>query len=165
MNHFIKLLFIIVFFYTSCEGQPIKIKDNKMDNEAFSIKKTDKEWRSQLTPEQYVVLREKGTERPNTGKYNLFFDKGIYHCAGCGQKLFTSDSKFKSSCGWPSFDSEIKEGNIKYVMDNSHGMVRTEIVCSKCGGHLGHVFEDGPTSTGLRYCVNSLSVDFKEGEK
>lgn len=164
MNHLIKLILFIVLFYSSCQGQPVSIKNNEMAKESFPIKKTDKEWRSILTPEQYVILREKGTERPNTGKYNLFFDKGVYQCAGCGQKLFNSDSKFKSSCGWPSFDAAIEEGRIKYVEDYSYGMVRTEILCSKCGGHLGHVFEDGPTETGLRYCVNSLSIDFEESE-
>ncbi|MCZ2100357.1 MAG: peptide-methionine (R)-S-oxide reductase MsrB [Chitinophagales bacterium] len=136
-----------------------------MDKNEFSVQKSEKEWKKELTNEQYIVLREKGTERPHTGKYNLFFEKGVYHCAGCGQKLFSSDSKFKSSCGWPSFDSEIEAGKIKYVVDQSFGMVRTEIVCANCGGHLGHVFEDGPTETGLRYCVNSISVDFREDEE
>ena len=165
MVQFVKLLIIIGIFTTSCIGQAKNTVKINMENSTFSVQKTDKEWKESLSPEQYHVLREKGTERPNTGKYNLFFDKGTYFCAGCGQALFTSDSKFKSSCGWPSFDSEIREGNIKYVKDSSFGMERVEIVCSKCGGHLGHVFDDGPTSTGLRYCVNSLSVEFKQADK
>lgn len=165
MNHLLKMLVLFGFFNSSCQGQPAYKIENKMDKNEFSVQKSEKEWKKELTNEQYIVLREKGTERPHTGKYNLFFEKGVYHCAGCGQKLFSSDSKFKSSCGWPSFDSEIEAGKIKYVVDQSFGMVRTEIVCANCGGHLGHVFEDGPTETGLRYCVNSISVDFREDEE
>lgn len=164
MNNFVKLLIIVGFFYTSCQGQTKYIIKNDMDKNEFPVQKSENEWKSILTEEQYAVLREKGTERPNTGKYNLFFEKGTYHCAGCGETLFDSDSKFKSSCGWPSFDSGVKNDRIKYIKDTSFGMVRTEVVCANCGGHLGHVFEDGPTSTGLRYCVNSQSIEFKEGE-
>lgn len=118
-------------------------------------------WKEKLTPEQYRILREKGTERPFSGKYNDFYEKGVYHCAGCGEILFTSKQKFQSGCGWPSFDDAIPE-TVEEHLDLSHGMVRTEITCKKCGGHLGHVFNDGPTSTGLRYCVNSVSIDFRE---
>lgn len=126
-----------------------------------SYNKTDEEWKKTLTPEQYAVLREKGTERPGTGQYNLTFDKGVYRCAGCGAELFSSDQKFDSHCGWPSFDAELGSGDrIKKIRDTSHGMIRTEIVCARCGGHLGHIFDDGPTATGQRYCVNSLSLDF-----
>lgn len=127
----------------------------------YKIEKTEEEWQKQLTEEQYRILRKKGTERPHTGKYNLHFEKGVYLCAGCNQKLFESDSKFDAHCGWPSFDKAIK-GTVKYVLDKSHGMIRTEIVCSNCGGHLGHVFNDGPTETGTRYCVNSVSIDFEK---
>ncbi len=116
-----------------------------------------------LTSEQYHILIEKGTEPPFSGKYNLHFKKGDYVCAGCGEKLFESNSKFNSHCGWPSFDQAIKN-SVTYVLDKSHGMLRTEIVCSNCGGHLGHVFNDGPTKTGTRYCVNSLSLNFNEEE-
>ena len=131
-----------------------------------SYKKTDEEWKKQLTPEQYHVLREKGTERPHVGKYTLTVDKGIYTCAGCGTELFTSDQKLTSECGWPSFDSELGKGEkITKIKDTSYGMIRTEIVCTKCGGHLGHIFDDGPTKTGMRYCVNSLSLDFKPEDK
>ncbi len=127
----------------------------------FKIIKTDEEWRSQLTPNQFAVLREAATERPFTGEFNMHFENGIYTCAGCGEELFDSASKFDGHCGWPSFDQEIESGKIVEIEDTSHGMVRTEIVCGSCGGHLGHVFDDGPTETGLRYCVNSLSLDFK----
>ena len=127
-----------------------------------SLNKTDAEWKKILTPEQYEVLRNKGTERPGTGKFNKHFEKGYYTCAGCGTELFSSDQKFDSHCGWPSFDGEIGGGDrVKKVPDFSHGMIRTEIVCAKCGGHLGHIFDDGPTASGQRYCVNSLSLGFK----
>ena len=128
-----------------------------MDN---TVIKTEEEWKKQLSPEQYFVLREKGTERPYTGQFYMTKDKGVYKCAACGNELFTSDMKFDSHCGWPSFDREIAGGKIKTVTDSSHGMVRTEIMCGKCGGHLGHIFDDGPTETGKRYCVNSLSLEF-----
>lgn len=127
----------------------------------FNITKTDEEWKELLTPNQYIVLRQAGTERPFTGEYNMHFENGIYVCAGCGEELFDSTSKFDSHCGWPSFDQEIESGKILEDRDESHGMIRTEILCGNCGGHLGHVFDDGPTETGLRYCVNSLSLDFK----
>lgn len=120
----------------------------------------EQHWKDKLTPEQYHILREKGTERPFSGKYNDFYDSGVYRCAGCGTELFISEQKFHSGCGWPSFDQSIPE-TIEEHRDVSHGMIRTEITCKNCGGHLGHVFNDGPTSTGLRYCVNSLSIDFK----
>ena len=125
----------------------------------YKIDKTEKEWRSELSDEQYRVLRTKGTETPHTGKYNLHFENGAYNCAACNQQLFESNSKFDAHCGWPSFDDSI-EGTIERILDKSNGMLRTEIVCSNCGSHLGHVFNDGPTETGERYCVNSLSIDF-----
>lgn len=127
----------------------------------YKFNKTESEWREKLNDEEYRVLRQKGTERPHTGKYNLNFEDGTYVCKGCGQKLFESNSKFDAHCGWPSFDESIK-GTVEYVQDKTHGMLRTEIVCSNCGGHLGHVFNDGPTETGARYCVNSVSIDFKK---
>lgn len=125
------------------------------------IYRTEAEWKKILTPEQYHVLREKGTDAPFTGKLTYNKEKGHYNCAACGNELFTSDMKFESHCGWPSFDKEIEGGRIKTVTDTSHGMVRTEILCAKCGSHLGHLFDDGPTKTGLRYCVNSTSLEFK----
>lgn len=132
----------------------------KSEEPEYKVQKTETEWRAELSPEQYVVLREAGTERPGTGKYYMNFEDGVYHCAACGETLFSSESKFNSNCGWPSFDKEIVEGTIVEKLDTSFGMVRTEILCGSCGGHLGHVFNDGPTETGLRYCVNSLSLEF-----
>jgi len=125
---------------------------------ADKIKKTEEEWRQQLTPEQYHILREKGTERAFTGEYTNTKTPGTYLCAGCGQELFASDSKFDSHCGWPSYYEPLKEGAIDEHEDRSYGMSRTEVTCSRCGGHLGHVFPDGPHPTGLRYCINSASI-------
>jgi peptide-methionine (R)-S-oxide reductase len=129
---------------------------------AEKIQKTDTEWREQLTPEQYAVLRQAGTERPFTGKYVHSKEQGTYHCAACGQALFASDTKFDSGSGWPSFWDVLQEGHVDLPIDTKFGMVRTEVVCSRCGSHLGHMFEDGPADkTGLRYCINSLSLDLK----
>jgi peptide-methionine (R)-S-oxide reductase len=124
-------------------------------------KKTDDEWKSVLTKEQYEVLRLKATERPFTGKYLNNKEKGVYYCAGCGTPLFDSETKFKSGSGWPSFYAPINEENIEENRDLSFGMVRKEVLCKKCGGHLGHVFDDGPKPTGQRFCINSISLDFK----
>lgn len=121
----------------------------------------DEYWKKKLTPEQFRVLREKGTEAPFTGKFYKNFDNGMYECAACGNPLFSSDTKFDSDCGWPSFDKELKSEYVELKEDLSHGMARTEVLCKKCGGHLGHLFNDGPTKTGLRYCINSISLDFK----
>lgn len=123
--------------------------------------KTDAEWKKTLTPEQYAVLRQKGTERAFTGKYWNTKTDGTYVCAGCGAELFTSADKFDSGCGWPSYTRAIEDGRIVEHVDTSHGMTRTEVTCARCGGHLGHVFEDGPAPTGLRYCINSASIDLK----
>lgn len=121
----------------------------------------DQYWKEKLTQEQYRILREKGTERPFSGEYNEFFKDGTYQCVGCGTTLFESNNKFQSGCGWPSFDDAIPD-RIEKTPDFSHGMVRTEITCKNCGGHLGHIFDDGPTPTGIRYCVNSVSLKFQE---
>jgi len=118
------------------------------------------EWKQKLSTEQYLVLRQKGTERPFTGKFWNNHEKGTYFCAGCGIPLFHSDTKFESGTGWPSFYAPIDEKNIERKRDVSHGMLRTEVLCKKCAGHLGHVFEDGPKSTGLRYCINPISLSF-----
>lgn len=132
---------------------------NKMKK--YKVEKTEEEWKKELSPEQYRILRQKGTEAPHTGKYNLHFDQGEYKCAACGEKLFESDAKFESGCGWPSFDDAI-EGKVEYIQDRTFGMIRTEILCASCGSHLGHVFDDGPTETGQRYCVNSASIEFNK---
>ena len=127
---------------------------------AYEINKTPQEWLEKLGPERYRILRESGTEYPHSGELNTQFENGTYLCGGCSTPLFGSEAKFESGCGWPSFDQAMP-GKIEYVEDRTHGMLRTEIRCAKCGGHLGHVFDDGPTPTGTRYCVNSLSLDFE----
>jgi peptide-methionine (R)-S-oxide reductase len=131
--------------------------DIKKKNEAF--------WKKKLTPEQYHVLREKGTERPFTGKFYKNFEDGMYHCAACGSQLFSSDTKFDSECGWPSFDRALSSDAVEFHDDRSFGMHRTEVLCKRCGSHLGHLFEDGPTETGQRYCINSLSLTFESKKK
>lgn len=124
------------------------------------VVKTDVEWRQALTPEQYRILREHGTEAPFTGEYWKHKEDGSYACAGCGQELFRSDAKFDSGCGWPSFWDVVDPSKVQTRDDHSYGMHRIEVLCSRCGGHLGHVFEDGPRPTGLRYCINSACLDF-----
>ena len=129
------------------------------------IVKSAKEWREQLTPEQYRITREKGTERPFTGEYYYFKSKGTYQCACCGNELFSSETKYDSGSGWPSFWAPASEESVATEMDRSHGMIRTEILCSECSAHLGHVFEDGPRPTGLRFCVNSAALQFVSEEE
>ena len=126
------------------------------------IKHTEKEWTKKLNPQQYKILRQCGTEPPFTGKYVHNTKEGNYYCAACGALLFTSDSKYDSASGWPSFYAPANNTNILEVPDNSHGMKRIEIKCARCGGHLGHLFPDGPRPTGLRYCVNSMALEFEE---
>lgn len=127
------------------------------------VSKPEEEWKTTLDAEQFRVLRKKGTERPYSGKYDQHFEPGAYTCAGCGEVLFVSNEKFDAGCGWPSF-SDAEEGKVNYEQDVGLGMMRTEITCANCGGHLGHVFDDGPTETGQRYCVNSVSLDFEPGK-
>jgi len=156
----------LLFSLTACTQEKTKINETKdMENsQKEKIVKTDEQWKKELSPEQFFVLRQKGTERPFTGELLMNKEKGVYKCAACGNELFTDEMKFDSHCGWPSFDKEISGGKIKTIKDTSHGMIRTEIVCAKCDGHLGHLFDDGPTETGMRYCVNSLSLEFVNKE-
>ncbi len=160
------IFFILTAMIASCQSQNEK-KDTAiypvtqtMQND--TLMKTDEEWKKILSPERYRILREKGTERPYSGEYYLHNEKGVYCCAACKEELFYSDAKFDAGCGWPSFFQPVDSTKITYTEDRSHGMIRAEITCTKCGGHLGHVFDDGPMPTGLRYCVNSLSLEFKK---
>jgi peptide-methionine (R)-S-oxide reductase len=126
------------------------------------VVKTESEWRQALDPEQYRILREKGTEAPFSGEYDHVFEPGTYLCAGCGAELFGSEAKYDSGCGWPAFFAPADDDAVEEETDTSHGMVRTEVMCASCGGHLGHVFPDGPHPTGVRYCINSASLKLEE---
>jgi peptide-methionine (R)-S-oxide reductase len=138
-------------------------QEKNKKNMVKKIIKTEQEWKQILTPQEFYVLREKGTDRPSEGGLTSHFEKGTYLCAACDTQLFESNSKFESHCGWPSFDDAIK-GRVEFVLDKSHGMIRTEIICTACEGHLGHVFNDGPKeTTGQRYCVNTTSIKFVKG--
>jgi len=137
-------------------------KPGDTNHKKFEVVKTDAEWQKQLSPDAYAVLRKKGTERAFTGAYYDHHEAGTYCCAGCGNPLFSSENKFESGTGWPSFYKPIKPNCVINESDNSYGMVRTEVMCGKCGGHLGHVFDDGPEPTGLRYCINSVALIFKK---
>jgi peptide-methionine (R)-S-oxide reductase len=131
------------------------------DSSPREIRKTDAEWRAQLDAEQYAVARQGGTERAFTGKYWDHFEPGSYQCVGCGTPLFAASSKFDAGCGWPSYSEPINATVVERLVDRSHGMVRVEVRCNRCGSHLGHVFNDGPAPTGERFCINSASIDFK----
>ena len=155
MKHLFLIAFISIFSISISYSQ-----QNSEKNMVKKVTKTDEEWKATLTPEQYYILRQKGTDRPSEAGYTSHFEKGTYHCAACDLQLFKSGSKFESHCGWPSFDDAI-DGTVEYVLDKTHGMVRTEIICTSCGGHLGHLFNDGPKeTTGERYCVNTTSIKF-----
>lgn len=140
--------------------------NNKMKNTEFEVVKTEEEWKQQLGDFSYHVMREKGTERPYTSEFETLWDSGTYVCKGCGAELFHSETKFDAGCGWPSFYQSVNKDAILEILDKSHGMIRTEVVCKKCGGHLGHVFNDGyDQPTGLRYCINGASLGFVKKPK
>ncbi len=138
--------------------------ENVGTNQADAVELSDEQWHERLSPAQYDVMRRQATERPFSGEYVHMKDDGTYHCAGCGAELFGSDAKFDSGSGWPSFWEPAVQQNVELRPDRSHGMVRTEVLCKRCGGHLGHVFDDGPRPTGQRYCINSLALDFEKSK-
>jgi peptide-methionine (R)-S-oxide reductase len=167
------LLMITLPMFSNCSNaqqqppQKIKMDTTKKTsvynrNDTSRVVLSDAEWKKQLTPDQYYIARQKGTERPWSSQFESLKDTGTYYCAACGNKLFTSDTKFESGCGWPSFYEPASKLAIIYTPDNSHGMERTEVQCGRCKAHLGHVFEDGPPPTGLRYCINGVILDFEK---
>ncbi len=168
----VQMFLLLLPLVSACSGQPTVSKSNNMndknknpyysntDHQKLSV--TDAEWKKILPPDVYHIAREKGTERPWSSRFEQFKEVGTYFCAACGQPLFKSDTKFESGCGWPSFYEPISKGSILYIPDHSHGMSRTEVQCGRCKAHLGHVFEDGPPPTGLRYCINGVILDFEQ---
>jgi peptide-methionine (R)-S-oxide reductase len=150
---FFLFLFLALPFKSCAQKTPNTMK--------FPVQKSEEDWKKQLSPEQYQVLRLKGTERPYSGALYKVDEPGTYVCGGCGNPLFDAETKFDAHCGWPSFYAPMNDDVVAEESDYSHGMIRTEVLCSKCGGHLGHVFPDGPAPTGLRYCINSVSMEFK----
>lgn len=158
-----RLMLLILAAAIAC-GRQADAKQNKKGGLPVSqrIEKSEAEWQKLLTPEQFYILRKQGTERAFTGKYHDHHEKGTYVCAACRTPLFSSSTKFESGTGWPSFYAPVKSENVEEVSDTSHGMVRVEVRCGRCGGHLGHVFDDGPRPTGLRYCINSASLEFQK---
>jgi peptide-methionine (R)-S-oxide reductase len=175
MNKKNYILYILLLAATACnhsnnKANNINMETDKKTNPVYSntdsakVNVDDAEWKKILPADVYNIAREKGTERAFTGKYNLHKDTGIYYCAACGNPLFASNGKFESSCGWPSFFEPITKGSIIYAPDNTYGMKRTEVMCGRCKAHLGHVFDDGPPPTGLRYCINSVILDFKKAK-
>ncbi|WP_224998917.1 peptide-methionine (R)-S-oxide reductase MsrB [Cesiribacter sp. SM1] len=159
------LAMLMISTLGSCQSGSKNEKPKAKASMTYNINKSEAEWRKALTPEQFKVLRQKGTERAFSGKYNKHKEEGVYTCAACGQELFSSKTKFDSGTGWPSYFKPISKEAVAEITDTEYGMVRTEVVCSNCGGHLGHVFNDGPKPTGLRYCLNSVSLGFVEKEQ
>lgn len=155
------IIAISMWTLTAC-GQS---NESNMSDKDYPIQKSEQAWKQELTAEEYRILREKGTERAFTGKYWDHKEEGTYVCAACGTPLFSSETKFESGSGWPSYYEPVNDENVEEKLDKSLGMVRTEVLCGKCGGHLGHVFNDGPPPTGMRYCINSASLDFQGKEE
>lgn len=155
------IIAISMWTLTAC-GQS---NESNMSDKDYPIQKSEQAWKQELTAEEYRILREKGTERAFTGKYWDHKEEGTYVCAACGKPLFSSETKFESGSGWPSYYEPVNDENVEEKLDKSLGMVRTEVLCGKCGGHLGHVFNDGPPPTGMRYCINSASLDFQGKEE
>lgn len=172
----LRIIFYMVLFpmyLIGCKAQnskqtPVIMKKDSTNNTYYSTKDTgklilkDEEWKKVLSTEQYFIARQKGTEPPFTSQYEKFSEKGTYHCVACGNALFVSDTKFDSGCGWPSFFKPISKSSVIYIPDNTHGMQRTEVQCGRCNAHLGHVFDDGPPPTGLRYCINCVIIKFEK---
>ena len=165
---FLPLTAIVLLLWTcgsgknSAQNQPTAMHKETSDS-LLPVPKTEEEWKQRLTPEEYRVLRQKGTERPFSSPFEQVWDSGTYVCKGCGNELFRSESKFDAGCGWPSFYESIDKSKVKEIVDYSHNMIRTEVVCARCGGHLGHVFNDGyGQPTGLRYCINGVSLGFRK---
>jgi len=160
MKHYLVIMTTLLIALTAC-SQNAKNGEEKNDHQ-YQVSKTEEEWKEILTAQEYEVLRQKGTERAFSGDLLENKEEGTYTCAACDLPLFNSNTKFKSGTGWPSFYTFVGDTNVVESVDRSYGMARTEVVCGQCGGHLGHVFEDGPKPSGLRYCINSVSLDFKE---
>jgi peptide-methionine (R)-S-oxide reductase len=161
MKKILSLAVMAIVGLGACNAQESK-NSEIVKTQAMKVQKTDSEWKKELSPEQYRVLRKAGTERAFSGEYTMHFEDGNYKCAACSAVLFDSEAKFESHCGWPSFDKAADNEALIEKVDHSHGMERTEILCAGCGGHLGHVFDDGPTETGKRYCINSAALGFKK---